>query len=151
MIGKAIRVSILLCSIFLLLTAGLTPAQSQTQPPALRGVVTDPSGSAVPGALIQLLGPGGEQRQTAGANGQYSFPSVPPGKYQVRFIAKGFSVSSKQAVEINGPLTLDMQLSIEATAQVVDVQDEANHISIDPTENGDALILGDKQLDALVR
>src|SRR4051812_28232717 len=42
-----------------------------------------------------------------------------------------------------------MQLSIVANAQVVDVQAEANRISIDPTENGDALVLGDKQLDVL--
>ena len=30
--------------------------------PSLRGTVTDPSGAAVPGAVVQVRGPGGEQR-----------------------------------------------------------------------------------------
>ena len=50
-------------------------------------------------------------------------------------------MGTKQNVDISSSLVVDMQLSIEANAQVVDVQAEANHISIDPTENGDALVL----------
>ena len=34
--------------------------------PALRGTVTDPSGALVPGALVQLRGPAGDQRKTTG-------------------------------------------------------------------------------------
>jgi hypothetical protein len=142
-----------LCALVALLFGGSiffgVAAQAQTPSPSLRGTITDPSGSIVPGTLVQLIGPRGEQRQTAGSNGQYSFPAVPAGKYQIRFIAQGFSVAAKQDVDISAPLTLDMQLSIEANAQVVNVQEEANRVSIDPAENGDALVLGDKQLDAL--
>lgn len=148
--ARTLRTTLSVCILFSLLIAGALAAFAQVSlPPSLRGTVTDPSGSAVPDTLIQLVGPAGEQRQTTGANGEYSFASVPPGKYQVRFIAKGFSVAARQGVEINRPQTLDMQLAIEANAQVVDVQAEANQISIDPAQNGDALVLGETQLDAL--
>lgn len=149
MISRTVRVAIVICCFLILMIAGGAPMPAQTPTPGLRGAVTDPSGSIVPGALVQLLGPKGELRQTTGTNGQYSFASVPAGKYQIRFIAQGFSVGSKQDVEISGPMTIDMQLSIEANAQVVNVQEEANRVSIDPAENGSALVLGEKQLDAL--
>ena len=90
--------------------------------------MTDPSGASVPKALVQIVGPKGEQRQATGADGRYSFPVLPPGKYRVRFIAKGFTVGDKQGVEVTGPVTLDYQLTIEANAQVVDVDDEANGV-----------------------
>ena len=67
---------------------------AQTTAAALKGVVTDPSGALVPGALVQLRGPGGEQRAKTDMSGLYSFPSLRPGKYLVRVIVKGFSVSA---------------------------------------------------------
>src|SRR5437764_6975873 len=93
---------------------------AQTPPAAaLKGVVTDPSGALVPGALVQLRGPGGEQRAKTDMSGLYSFPSLRPGKYLVRVIVKGFSVSQRPDFEITGATTLDVQLVIAAEAQVV--------------------------------
>jgi hypothetical protein len=96
-------------------------AQSATVP-ALRGTITDPSGALVPGALVQLRGPGGEQRKTTGVDGQYAFPVLKPGKYNVRVIAKGFTVAGRQDVEIDAPVVLDAQLLIQADTQVLNVE-----------------------------
>ena len=96
-----------------------------------------------------LRGPGGEQRKTTGVDGQYAFPSLRAGKYNVRVIAKGFSVSGRQDFEINGPMVLDAQLTIQADTQVLNVDDEANSVSADPTSNGSALVLREKELAAL--
>src|SRR5262252_6142193 len=101
------------------LALSLACAAAQTPSASLRGTVTDPSGALVPGALIQLRGPGGEQRKSTDGAGQYVFPSLRPGKYSVRVIAKGFTVAQKPEVEIGTPVTLDVQLTIEAEAQVV--------------------------------
>src|SRR5438128_4527559 len=125
-------------------------AFAQTQPAAsLRGVVTDPSGALVPGALVQLRGPGGEQRSTTDISGQYSFPSLRPGKYLVRVIVQGFSVSQKANIDITSPTPLDVQLIIAAGAQVVNVEDEAGRVGTDPTSNASAIVLGEKELEAL--
>ena len=140
--------NVLLLVLVLLACCQLAPAQSP-QGPSLRGMVTDPSGALVPGAMVQLRGPGGEQRKTTDGSGQYSFPSLRPGKYTIRIIAKGFSVTERQNVEINDAAVFDAQLKIEAESQVVNVEDEANKVSADPASNGGALILREKELAAL--
>src|ERR1035441_4091950 len=131
-----------ICALLLCLWTLAPAGTAQTaNGPALRGTVTDPSGALVPGALVQLRGPGGEQRKTTGDDGQYAFPALNAGKYTVRVIAKGFSVAGKQDFDISGPLVLDAQLTIQADTQVLNVDDEANGISADPASNGSALVL----------
>lgn len=121
------------------------PAFSQS----LNGRVTDPSGASVPGALVQLLGPGGQKRASTNELGDYSFATLSSGKYTVRFIAKGFSVREQRGVEIRGPVTLDAMLKIEAQSQVLNVEEEANSVSTDAAANGTAVVLREKELAAL--
>ena len=118
---------------------GLLLAQSSAA--SLRGTVTDPSGAVVPGALVQLRGTGPEQRATTDISGHYSFSVLRPGKYTVRAIAKGFTVAQMRDVDLSSPQTLNVQLTIEAEAQVVNVEDEANNVGADPASNGSALVL----------
>jgi hypothetical protein len=139
-----------ICALLLCLWSLAPAGTAQTaNGPALRGTITDPSGALVPGALVQLRGPGGEQRKTTGGDGQYAFPLLKAGKYNVRVIAKGFSVSGRQDFEIDGPTVLDAQLTIEADTQVLNVEDEANSVVADPGSNGSALVLREKELAAL--
>ncbi len=118
-------------------------------PVSLHGTVTDPSGALVPGALVQLRGPGPELRATSDDKGQYSFAALQPGKYTIRVIAKGFTVGQKQGFDIASPQTLDIQLTIEADSQVVNVEETAGQVTTDPGSNGDALVLHAKELEAL--
>ncbi len=116
---------------------------------SLRGVVTDPSGASVPGAVVQVRGSGTNLRSTTDASGKYTIDDVKPGKYTVRFIAKGFTLVESKDVEIVKPTVLDMQLVIAAENQVVNVEAEANAVSADTADNGDALVLKEKELAAL--
>jgi hypothetical protein len=139
-----------ICALLLCLWISAPAGRAQTaNGPALRGTITDPSGALVPGALVQLRGPGGEQRKTTGSDGQYAFPLLKAGKYNVRVIAKGFSVSGRQDFEIDGPTVLDAQLTIQGDTQVLNVEDEANSVTADPASNGSALVLREKELAAL--
>src|ERR1017187_8613795 len=125
-----------ICALLLCLWT-LAPAGT-AQPasgPAERGPITDPSGALIPGALVQLRGPGGEQRKTTGVDGKYEFPTLSAGKYSVRVIAKGFTVNGRQDFVISGPAVLDAQLTIQSDTQVLNVEDEANSVSADPTSN----------------
>src|SRR5437588_43317 len=67
----------------ILFVALATPIAAQ---PSLRGTVTDPAGAVVPGAQVQLRGTR-DHRLKTGPDGQYAFPALPAGKYQVRFTA----------------------------------------------------------------
>ncbi len=132
--------------LFSLIALGLS-AQAQTV--SLHGLVTDPSGSYVPGAVVELRGPASGLSTKTDGRGQYSFSSVAAGTYSVRVLAKGFAANQKDALEIAAPVTLDVQLTIEAEAQVVNVQDATNTVSTDPALNGTAVVLGQKELAAL--
>src|ERR1035438_8474345 len=122
---------------------------AQTAPPILQGTVTDPSGAVVPGALVQLRGPGPEQRATTDETGRYGFATLRPGKYTMRVIARGFTVALKRDLDLSTPRILDVQLTIESDAQVINVEDEARKVSADPSSNGGAIILKEKELAAL--
>ncbi|MBL8223229.1 MAG: carboxypeptidase regulatory-like domain-containing protein, partial [Bryobacterales bacterium] len=100
-------------------------------------------------AMVQIFGPGGQKRTLTSESGVYEFVSLTAGKYRVRTIAKGFTVIDRRDVEIRGAMTLDTQLIIEAQAQVINVEDEANNVTTDPTQNASALVLREKELEAL--
>lgn len=138
-----------LLNILFVSVAGLWMASAQTVAPSLRGTVTDPSGALVPEAMVQIVGGGAQQRVSTGQDGTYSIPNLRPGKYTIRFIAKGFTVTTRRDVEIRGPVVLDTQLVIEAEAQVINVEDEANRLTADPSSNISAIVLGEKELAEL--
>jgi len=124
-------------------------AYAQTPQPSLKGAITDPSGAVVPGAMIQIRGPKGEQRVRSGVNGEYAFPAIAAGKYQVRVIAKGFSVNERADFDIAAPTNYDVQLSIKGDTQVLNVEEEANRVSTDVSANGTAIVLRERELAAL--
>jgi hypothetical protein len=131
----------------IVLFSALAPAWAQA--PSLRGTVTDPSGAAVPGAVVQLRGPGGEQRAKTGSAGQYAFPSVAPGTYQIHVSAKGFVAVAKQDLAIDQAAVFDLQLVIQGEKQVVNVDDRIRGVSAEPGSNAGALVLGARELAAL--
>src|ERR1051325_364723 len=96
--------------------------------PSLRGTVTDPSGAAVPGATIQLRGPGGERRVRTGNTGDYAFPALATGRYQVNIQARGFAAVQKKDLVIDRPLVFDAHLAIQTRTHVVNVEDALGRV-----------------------
>jgi hypothetical protein len=133
-------------ALLMLCCAAVMPAQTPSA--SLQGVITDPSGGVVPGALVQLRGSGPEQRAATDDTGRYKFDVLHPGKYTVRVIAKGFTISARE-MNLTSADTLNVQLTIEADSQVVNVEAEANNVSADPSSNGGAIILRQRELAAL--
>jgi hypothetical protein len=125
-------------------------AFTQNAATVLRGVITDPSGARIPGATVHLRGPAGEQTQATDANGQYSFGTVAPGKYDVDVTATGFKGDQRQGFNVNGATTLNVQLALESQSQVITVQEDANTaVSTDPDANAAATVLAKSELEAL--
>jgi hypothetical protein len=116
---------------------------------SLHGVVTDPSGASVPGALVQLRGPFGGQETRTDNLGRYSFTALLNGNYAMRVIAEGFSVDERNGVDVSGETELNSRLVILPKTQVVNVDDDANRVSADPESNGASLALREKELATL--
>ena len=77
------------CGVFLALSPGRAFAQATGQ---VTGVVTDPTGSVVPKAKVELTSKTTSQVRstTSGSDGAYTFALVAPGVYQVRVSVTGF-------------------------------------------------------------
>ena len=72
----------------LLLFAAAVFAQEQTV--AIEGVITDPSGAALPGVSVEAVRAGGPHfTSVTDSKGLYRFPSVPPGIYTITATLSG--------------------------------------------------------------
>lgn len=117
----------------------------------VRGSVTDPSASLVPGANIQLVGGGTTRSAKSDGQGKFTF-TVPPGTYSVRADAKGFTTFTSQNLNITaGQVTpLDIALQVATESVQVQVQDEAaGAVTTDPSQNVGALVLKADDLEFL--
>ncbi len=117
----------------------------------VRGRVTDPSNSVVPGASVQITGNGVTQTARSDNQGRYTI-SAPAGTYTLQASAPGFVTYNKTPVEVaTGQVaTLDVPLQIAPTEQQVQVSDtSAGQVSTDPSNNAGALVLKDVDLDQL--
>jgi hypothetical protein len=131
------------------LFVSLSPAWAQT-PSRLTGTVTDPSGATIPGATVEVRGPGGERTTRTGNQGQYEFPTLETGRYSIRVGAKGFATKESKKLHISGPTTFNAQLAIKNAKEVVNIEDQTGSgVSTDPASNGGAVVLRQKQLAAL--
>ncbi len=127
-----------------LLLALLASASAQLAS-SFRGTVTDPAGAVIAGAVIRLRGPAREQRDTTDHTGQYVFPSLQAGRYQVHITAKGFSAAQKKDFDLQHPQILDAQLAIHGEAQVIIVEDELRSVSATPEANASRVVLRERR------
>src|SRR6202035_2374872 len=107
------------------------------------GMVSDPSGASVAGATVTLNNVGNGTHQTATTNdqGQYSFPVVPVGKYELEVSSSGFQPYKKIGVviDVNSALQIDATLQIGQSTQRVEVNDSVVTIQMSDTEIGETI------------
>ncbi len=93
----------------------------------MRGNITDESGAIVLGAQITLTEPNtGVQVRTAvsDAHGNFEFPNLKPGTYQVKSEMKGFKAFVAEDILLDAGQTrrLDIRLSVGIAKGVVEVR-----------------------------
>jgi hypothetical protein len=102
---------------------------SQASSSSLRGTVTDPSGSSVPGATVVLVSAELQITRTAttGAVGDYTFLALPPGTYTLTVTATGFRHYQQTDVQllVNTPATANVRLKVGLATESVTVTGEA--------------------------
>ena len=92
---------------------------------SLTGVVKDPQGAIVPGASISLTAIGKQVtvKSVTNGTGEYDFPILQPGDYELKAEAPGFQVATVSPI----PLAVDQRgradvtLSVGGTATSVEV------------------------------
>src|SRR5580700_5581598 len=122
------------CLLALLAIAGLfsLPASAQDTTGRIIGVITDPSGSAVPRAKIAVTNVQTNitSTTTSADDGAYQVFQLPIGSYRVTVEATGFrkSVATPQPLEINQSLKIDVKLEVGATSETVQVEASASGV-----------------------
>ncbi|HUS20122.1 MAG TPA: TonB-dependent receptor [Terriglobales bacterium] len=90
----------------------------------IRGTVTDPQGSIVPGATVTITNAatGFSRTQKSTASASFSFELIPPGDYKVQTEAPGFkkSVSNVQAA-VGAPTDVPVKLEVGSVSETVEV------------------------------
>lgn len=117
---------------------------------SLTGRITDPSGAAVPGAVVELSAPGVQTRQaTSDLEGRYRLEVVGPGKYALRAAAAGFAPFEIEEIELGAATRqLDIQLTLAVAKTEVTVADTPK-VELDPASNASALVLKGRDLESL--
>lgn len=123
---KNLRPFAYLLAVVLAFSHSAFPQASST---SLQGTVTDPSGSAIPGATVVLSNNEAKLERTAttGLQGEYRFLALPPGTYTLMVTAKGFARYTETAVQllVNTPGTSNVTLKVGAASESVTVTSEA--------------------------
>jgi len=109
------------------------------------GTVTDPSGAGIPMVAIKMTNTaqGLELKVTADEHGDFIFPSVPVGTYDILYEAKGFRSEKRTAlvVDTNADIQQNMTLQVAEQTEEVTVSDVAAevHVETASTQMGDVV------------
>ncbi len=110
------------------------PAKAQVTGATLSGTVTDPSGSVIAGAQVDIknLGTGIVRTVTTDSAGLYSAPNLDPGTYEVTSSAAGFSkaVQSNLTLSVGQQQTLNLSLKVGEASQTVTVEEAAPTVEL---------------------
>lgn len=104
----------------------------------IQGVVTDPSGAAVPTVNVKLLSAATSvvREVTSNGNGEYQFSSLAPGRYEVSATASGFALLTVTAdLQTSQTLNLPLALTLAGSKQAVEVTSQAPIVNTAETRN----------------
>ena len=117
----------------------------------LRGQVADQQQSVIVGATVEATGANGVMKTAlTDSQGAFVLSGLSPGKYTVRASQTGFAAYENAEVNVgaNARESLNITLNIAVEEQTVTVASDAP-VSTEPDNNGNAIVLKDKDIDAL--
>src|SRR5487761_872398 len=113
---------------FFLFFLGLASAQVATTG-SVSGIVTDPSGSSIPGATLTITNAatGFSRTITSSGSGAYTIPGLQPGTYRLQVTAAGFStaVYANLVVEAAQTTNVQIKMTVGSASQTVEVSAQA--------------------------
>jgi hypothetical protein len=124
----------------LALGAGLALALAlacASKPPAptgtVSGIAVDGSGHGLPGVTITIQTDSGKVIDTVvtGADGSYLFPTVPPGRYQVLTLLRGFTTPSP----LTASVTASQSTQLPPLLLLAPGLDSGSVVLVTPTPN----------------
>ena len=117
----------------------------------VNGTVTDASGGALAGATITVeqTATGFMRTTTSDSSGEFLFPALPVGQYQITVTLNGFSTYTQQGITLatNQNVTLPIQLKVGSVDQKLTVTANATLVTTDSATLGQ--LIGQKDIVGL--
>ena len=129
-------------SLFLLILCLSYESFGQNASTSLRGLVTDSTGAAIPGASVVIVNAANGVKADAVTNsqGEYSFQQIAPGTYTITVTASGFGKFTTTAqLLVAQPATVNMKLQVSADVVSVDVSAATETINTTDATIGNAI------------
>ena len=117
------------------------PASAQTggaTTGAITGKVTDATNAVMPGVTVTIASPSMQGVRTAVTNeeGNYRFPSVPPGDYKITYELAGFSTVVREGIRVGlgFTATVNIELKVASLAESVTVSGQSPVVDVATTK-----------------
>ena len=137
-------------SILFILIVGV-PALAQTFRGTVSGTVVDAQNAAIANADVQLTNPatGATLRAKSSASGEFNFPELPVGTYELTVGANGFQTRKIGGIDVAVTKTLNFPvvLAIGSESTVVDVT--ANDVQTDTTSSALVAVIDSKSVQEM--
>jgi hypothetical protein len=129
--------------VMLILFSVVTAVTSQAQTAntgAITGTIVDQSGAVIPGADVTVTSEANasERKVTTGTDGVYRVSLLSPGSYDIEASKNGFTAAARSGigVTVTDITTLNLQLSIGASAETVTVSAQPEMVQTDSNALG---------------
>jgi Carboxypeptidase regulatory-like domain len=133
------KIKFYICAFFLAVFVPMS-LMAQVTTGTIVGIVTDPSGAAIPAAQITATNMGTSLKRTVQSNGagEYRIEFLPVGEYSVEAGATGFKKLLRRNVvlNVNDVARVDMSLAMGQTAEVMEVTAAAPLVNTSNVELG---------------
>jgi len=142
--------SFLLLILILVSLPSIAGAQT-TAVAEVSGTVTDPSGSAVPGAPLSMTetDKGFTRTTHTDTTGHYALPNLPVGAYRLEVKVSGFKeyVDSGIVLQVANNIEINVTLQVGSTTQTVEVTSTAG--MVETKENAVAQVIDERRISEL--
>ena len=144
--GRA-RGFLFICAMFAFMGRG----EAQLTTATVTGIVTDPSGAAIPGAALSLenLSRGVVRNAVSGPDGRFSFDFVAVATYRLTASQAGFNSAVRPGIELSAGLVLDVPIPLDVQQQSQTVEVQAETTALDTSTVEQIAALNTAQLDSL--
>jgi hypothetical protein len=119
----------------------------------LAGTVTDPSGGAIPGAMVTVTNTaqGIRAKGSADTKDYYSFPTLPVGTYDILIEANGFRLEKRTglAIDANAAIDQNMTLQLGERSEQITVTDTASDVHVENASTQLGEVVSGKQITAV--
>ena len=117
------------------------------------GTVKDPSGSPIPGAALTatLTAQGIQTKTTTDGKGEYSFPSLTVGTYDILVESTGFRPEKRTGlvIDANAAIDQDVTLEISQRSEEVTVSDTATDVHVETASTQLGEVVSSTQMTAV--